>query len=100
MFRYLDLLVEEVGRLRIAMTARGHDPRWLWQARPLASAAGTLFVRSYERGERVHAAMLARGFTDRMPTLDHRQTPSRDWLAAVAIPLVSLGAAGAAVVLR
>lgn len=67
MFRYLDLIVEEMGRMRLAMTARGHDPRWLWQARPMASAAGATFVRSYERGERIHGAMLARGFDGHMP---------------------------------
>ena len=64
------------------MTARCHDPRWLWQARPLASSVGVLFVRSYERGERVHQAMLARGFTGTMPDLDDRHATAGDWLAA------------------
>lgn len=67
MFRYLDLLSDELGRMRLAMVARCHDPRWLWQVRPVASSAGALFVRSYERGERVHQAMAARGFTGTMP---------------------------------
>ncbi len=56
LFRYLDILVDEIRRMRRAMTARGHDPRWLWQARPIASSLGVLFVRAYERGERVHLA--------------------------------------------
>ena len=34
-----------------------------WSAR----SAGALFIRSYERGERVHLAMLSRGYTGRMP---------------------------------
>ena len=63
MVRYLELVAGELGRMRVAMTARGYDPRWLWQARPIAASAGALFIRSYERGERVHAAMLARGYT-------------------------------------
>ena len=63
------------ARMRTAMVARGHDPRWLWQARPIAAAPGALFVRSYERGERVHAAMLARGYTGAMPELA-RSRPS------------------------
>ena len=37
-----------------------------WPA--LAKALGALFVRSYERGERVHLAMLARGYTGRLPS--------------------------------
>ncbi len=69
MFRYLDLIVDQFGRMRRAMVARGHDPRWIWQARPIASSTGTLFVRTYERGERVHDAMAARGFTGQMPDL-------------------------------
>jgi len=69
MFRYLGILIEEMGRMTLAMTARGYRPRWLWQAKPVASATGALFVRSYERGERVHAAMVARGFDGTMPTV-------------------------------
>jgi cobalt/nickel transport system permease protein len=80
MIRYLELLAGELGRMRVAMTARGYDPRWLAQARPIASSAGALFVRAYERGERVHSAMLSRGFTGTMPALsNHRATPA-DWL--------------------
>lgn len=84
MLRYLDLIVDELGRMRRAMVARAHDPHWLWQARPIAGAAGTLFVRSYERGERVHAAMAARGYTGTMPELTGRRTPVREWTLALA----------------
>ena len=83
MFRYLDLIVDQLRRMRQAMVARCHDPRWLWQVRPIASSAGTLFVRSYERGERVHQAMLARGFDGRMPDLDERSTPTVEWPTAL-----------------
>lgn len=82
MFRYLDVMVDELNRMRRSMTARCHDPRWLWQARPVAASAGSLFVRSYERGERVHLAMLARGFTGRMPTLDERRATRPEWVIA------------------
>lgn len=80
MLRYLDVLAGELGRMRRAMVARCHDPRWLWQVRPVAASVGTLFVRSYERGERVHQAMLARGFTGTMP--DAHDVPSGDPPAA------------------
>jgi len=99
MFRYLDLIVEEMGRVRTAMTARGHDPRWLWQAKPIASAAGAMFVRSYERGERVHGAMLARGYNGTMPQLDHRPPGLSQWVRALAVAAVptSLAVIAAAV---
>ncbi len=93
MFRYLDVIVEEMGRTRVAMTSRGHDPRWLWQAKPIAASAGALFIRSYERGERVHAAMVSRGFTGTMPDLDSARAGRRDWALAALAPLVALAAA-------
>ncbi len=86
MVRYLDVIAGEVQRTRTAMTARGHDPRWLWQAGPLAMASGALFVRSYERGERVHQAMVARGYDGRMPEIDTRRATSLEWLSAAVIP--------------
>ena len=81
--RYLDVVADDLRRMRRAMTARGHDPRWLWQVGPIASSVGALFVRSYERGERIHLAMLARGFDGRV----HRDVDGPvlrgQWLALV-----------------
>ncbi|MEX2279827.1 MAG: cobalt ECF transporter T component CbiQ [Acidimicrobiia bacterium] len=86
MVRYIDVIAGEIQRTRTAMTARGHDPRWLWQVGPLATAAGALFVRSYERGERVHQAMVARGYDGRMPVIDERRATALEWGSALAIP--------------
>jgi len=90
MVRYLDLLVEQLGRMRTSMTARCHDPRWLWQVKPIASSAGALFVRSYERGERIHQAMLARGYSGTMPALDDRRATIREWMTAALLPAVAV----------
>lgn len=81
MIRYFELITEELGRMRVAMTARGYDPRWLSQARPIATSAGALFVRSYERGERVHNAMLARGFSGEMPVFSRHRATVGEWTA-------------------
>lgn len=93
MLRYLELLAGELGRTRTAMVARGHDPRWLWQVRPLAAAAGALFVRGYERGERVHTAMRSRGYTGTMPDLGGAHATAADWRRAAAVPTVASAAA-------
>lgn len=85
MVRYLDLVVAEVDRTRVAMVSRGYSPSWFWQVKPLATSAGTLFVRSYERSERVHAAMLARGFTGLLP-IREVSAPMRHWLLVCAAP--------------
>jgi cobalt/nickel transport system permease protein len=69
--RYLDLLKNEYGRLRRAMTARAFRPRTdRHTLRSLGWLVGMLLVRSFERAERVLAAMKCRGFTGRMPTFD------------------------------
>jgi cobalt/nickel transport system permease protein len=61
MVRYLDVVTDELQRMRTARESRGwtaRDPRH-WPV--LARCAGSLFIRSFERGERVHLAMVARG---------------------------------------
>jgi cobalt/nickel transport system permease protein len=68
MLRYGEIIVGELHRLRIARESRCHHARWLWQAKAVGATAGTLFVRSYERGERVLLAMESRGWTGTMPT--------------------------------
>jgi cobalt/nickel transport system permease protein len=64
MIRYLDVVTEEMRRMRIARESRGFTARNPRHWPVVARSAGALFVRSYERGERVHLAMLSRGHTD------------------------------------
>jgi cobalt/nickel transport system permease protein len=86
MVRYGDVITDEVRRMRIARVSRGHDPRWIWQARAMAATAGTLFIRSYERGERVYLAMVSRGYAGSMPVLEDLAATRAQWLAALALP--------------
>lgn len=70
MIRYLDVVTAELGRMMVAMRSRGCDPRSPRHWPTLARAMGALFIRSYERGERVHLAMLSRGYDGRLPSRD------------------------------
>ncbi|MHA6782699.1 cobalt ECF transporter T component CbiQ [Pseudonocardia saturnea] len=79
MLRYVDVIAGEARRMRLARISRGHDPRFLWQAGATARGVGALFIRSYERGERVHLAMLSRGWTGDMPALSDAVTTRRQW---------------------
>jgi cobalt/nickel transport system permease protein len=97
MVRYLGIVAGEAQRMHVARQSRGYDPRWLWQARGMAASAGTLFVRSYERGERVYLAMLARGYDGAMPALAGGRAAASDWWAA-ALPLAAWALALAALV--
>ena len=67
MVRYLDVVTTEMKRMKIARESRGFTARNPKHWPVLARSAGALFIRSYERGERVHLAMLSRGYTGRMP---------------------------------
>jgi cobalt/nickel transport system permease protein len=81
-YRYLHLLVEEVGRLRIALRVRGYRNRAsLHSYRTVGHVAGTLLVRSSERAERVGQAMRCRGFDGRFRSLVDFATRPPDVLA-------------------
>lgn len=85
MWRYLFVLVDEAGRLLRARAARsgvagatdamrsGTDRRRVggsvaWRARVAGGMAGNLLVRSFDRGERIYAAMAARGYDGEVRT--------------------------------
>ncbi|SEB46746.1 cobalt/nickel transport system permease protein [Nocardioides exalbidus] len=69
MIRYLDVVTAELGRMMTALRSRGCDPRSPRHWPVLARSLGALFIRSYERGERVHLAMLSRGYDGRLPSV-------------------------------
>jgi cobalt/nickel transport system permease protein len=90
MIRYADVITGEMQRMKIARQARAYNPRFLWQARALTATAGTLFIRSYERGERVYLAMLSRGFTGSLPMTAHAPATARQWMRALLLPAAAL----------
>jgi cobalt/nickel transport system permease protein len=90
MVRYADVIAGEMQRMKVARASRAYEPRNLLQAKAIAASAGSLFLRAYERGERVYLAMVSRGWTGSMPVLDERRATSRQWAAAAALPAVAL----------
>lgn len=96
MLRYGDVVAAELGRMRVARAARGFEARDLRATGVLARSVGALFLRSYERGERVHLAMVSRGYEGRMPVVDSVGATAAQWTAAAALPsaaaLVTLAA--------
>ncbi|MBK9100035.1 MAG: cobalt ECF transporter T component CbiQ [Austwickia sp.] len=95
MVRYAVIMTEDLRRLRLARLARGGSRRG--QLAAVAGGAGLLFVRAYERGERVHLAMLARGYQGRMPALgDLAAVPRQPPVAAAWSLLLPAGAVLAA----
>ncbi|WP_250008085.1 cobalt ECF transporter T component CbiQ [Actinoplanes sp. M2I2] len=96
MLRYLDVLADDARRMRIARLARGYDPRFLWQVKAFAVSVGALFLRAYERGERVYLAMVSRGYAGRLPQSSSGRAPAGQWMAAAVLPVATASIALAA----
>ena len=64
-YRFIFVMVDEAERMKRARDNRSFSGRGLWQARIIGRMIGTLFLRAYERGERVYQAMVCRGFEGR-----------------------------------
>jgi cobalt/nickel transport system permease protein len=87
LYRYLFVLTDEVFRLLRARQARSaglpgkqQGRTIFWRAQVTGAMAGQLFLRSYERSDRIYNAMLARGYTGHIRTLNPHQMTRRDWL--------------------
>jgi len=97
MLRYMDILADDARRMRIARLSRGYDPRFLWQVKAFAVSVGALFIRSFERGERVYLAMLSRGYAGRLPRPEGATTTRSDWIRSALLPAAAAGIALVAV---
>jgi len=68
-WRYLFVLQDELQRMLFARRARGFKPGsnlgQYFTFKVLGQLIGVLFLRSWERGERIYWAMVARGFTEK-----------------------------------
>ncbi len=94
LYRYLFVLADEVFRLLRAREARSaatpgsrSGGSVAWRARVAGNMAGQLFLRSYERSDRVYNAMLARGYTGHLNTMNPHELHRVDY-AAIAFSLI------------
>ncbi len=88
MYRYIFVLVDEVMRMKQARDSRNFGGRRWWQIRTIGNMIGTLFIRAYERGERVYAAMVARGFDGHSRTLKGLQFKAADAYFGLSLTLL------------
>lgn len=96
MYRYLFVIADEGQRLmrardsRSGGTGRGSGGTLWWRGRVLGNMIGSLFLRSYERSERVFAAMQARGYDGTIRFAEERALAAADWaLLAVGVTLLA-----------
>ena len=76
LYRYLFVLTDEVMRMLRARQARSAAASGVrsggsvaWRARIAGHMAGQLFLRSYERSDRIYNAMLSRGYKGELMTI-------------------------------
>jgi cobalt/nickel transport system permease protein len=83
-YRYIHVIYTEYQRVLKAVKIRGFRPgNDLHTYRTYAYLVGILLVRSYDRAERVRAAMLCRGFTGRFYDLSEFAFRRSDWVLTV-----------------
>lgn len=67
-YRYLFVFQQEMGRMQRSARVRGFTPRSNFDTlRTMGNCLGMLFIRSFERTERVYEAMLSRGYRGAWP---------------------------------
>lgn len=97
LYRYLFVLTDEVLRLIRARQARAAASPGRrsggsvgWRANVAGNMVGQLFLRSYERSDRIYNAMLARGYTGQIRTLHPHVLTRRDWLLGALVLILFL----------
>lgn len=91
MYRYIAVLNDEFLAMRRAAMSRNLLGSDRWQRLVVGNMMGALFIRTYERAERVQRAMLSRGCVDGLPPLEQSQPGGRG--DAIAL-LTTLGLIG------
>jgi cobalt/nickel transport system permease protein len=86
--RYVSVVADELLRMKRARDSRrAGKPSWVGELRSLGVLIGVLFIRSYERSERVYLAMCSRGFDGFVVAVVPSRTSTRD----VLFPVLLLG---------
>ena len=74
-YRYSFVFIEELRRMQRAAVGRNYRAFWIGNVPALGHMLGALFLRSYNRGERVHIAMLSRGYESTIPAKKFPSSP-------------------------
>ncbi|MBD1899414.1 cobalt ECF transporter T component CbiQ [Trichocoleus sp. DQ-A3] len=87
MYRYISVLIGEVNAMRRAAASRNLMGSNHWQRQVIGNMMGTLFIRTYERGERVYQAMLSRGYQG-LPPVEKVPSGGRRDIVALTLTVI------------
>lgn len=92
-YRYIFLFTNEAYRMGLAREARTVKKERIVRLRTwrtLSSMIGTLFIRAYERGEKVYQTMLARGYTGKFHLLSTLKVEAKDYGFVFSLIIITL----------
>jgi len=69
-YRYMFLLVDQIMKIKNARDSRSFKKNPVYQFKVIGYMIGELFIRTYERAERIYLAMLSRGFNGTIYTVE------------------------------
>ena len=90
MYRYIAVLFDEFNAMRQAALSRNLMSHRNWQRLVVGNMMGSLFIRTIDRGDRIHKSMLSRGYEGLPPITETQTIDRRDRLALTLILVVSL----------
>jgi cobalt/nickel transport system permease protein len=70
MYRYMFVIADQAMRMQMSRDSRNFGMNRRNIFRTMGNMVGTLFIRSYERAERIYAAMLSRGYNGEISGLN------------------------------
>jgi len=88
MYRYSFILIDEIHRMKRARDSRCFGGKWFWHSKVIGHMVGSLFLRSFHRGERVYLAMLSRGYQGTMPETSVGRFGRGEWLFLFIAPIL------------
>jgi cobalt/nickel transport system permease protein len=90
MYRYIAVLFDEFSAMRQAALSRNLMSHRNWQRLVIGNMMGSLFIRTIDRGDRIHKSMLSRGYEGLPPVTETQEAGQRDRLSLTLILMVGL----------
>lgn len=94
-YRYLFLLREQFQTMSRSLASKGFSKKTdLHTARIMGAALGMLFIRSYERSDRIYKAMVSKGYTGNLPDSERFDMNGFDLFKALMVLGLAAGLQG------
>lgn len=90
MYRYIFVLIDEAKRLERARDSRYFGGKIIRQIKAFANIVGVLFIKTYNRAERVYQSMISRGFDGSIKTINNLRFSMKDLAFSIIFLLVIL----------